>query len=245
MQVITPSWSVLPQVRALSTLRTGGVSAAPYDSLNLGDHVNDDVSLVARNRARLARAHALPGPVRWLDQVHGINVARGAALARRPSADASVTTTPGEVLAILTADCLPVLLARRDGQGVGAAHAGWRSLAGGVLEHTLGALGGAGADYVAWLGPAIGPAAFEVGAEVRDVFVAHDPQAAAAFQRKPNGRWFADLYQLARQRLNALGVTAIEGGQYCTYGDPERFFSYRRDGQCGRMATLVWIEPRR
>ncbi|MFK8015202.1 MAG: peptidoglycan editing factor PgeF [Gammaproteobacteria bacterium] len=241
MPVITPQWSAPSGVRALSTMRDGGVSGGQYASLNLGDHVDDQPAHVKRNRELLATSQSLPGPVRWLNQVHGVDVARGAMLAARPTADASITTTPGEVLAILTADCLPVLLAKRDASAVGAAHAGWRSLVAGVLENTLDALGGTGADYVAWLGPAISQPAFEVGDDVRAAFVAHDSGAEIAFAPNAKGRWQADLYTLARQRLKACGVAEISGGDACTWSNPDRFFSYRRDGQCGRMASLIWI----
>lgn len=230
-------------VHAVCTMRRGGVSSAPFDSLNLGDHVGDEAGHVARNRTRVERDLELPGPVRWLRQVHGVEVAAGPALARNPVADAAVTDRPGEVLAILTADCLPVLLGDRRGRRIGAAHAGWRSLAGGILEATIERLETDPADLVAWFGPAIGPGAYEVGAEVRAAFVDRDPQAAAAFRATRPGHWFADLYALARRRLAASGVTEVHGGDRCTLRESERFFSYRRDGQCGRMASLIWIEP--
>lgn len=233
-------WPSMPGVHALTTTRAGGVSLPPYGSLNLGDHVGDDAAAVAENRARLAKALALPGPPRWLNQVHGVAVAGGAALETCPTADAAVTRSPGEVLAILTADCLPVVLAEKNGTGLGVAHAGWRSLAGGVIAATVAALATRGDALAAWLGPAIGPGAFEVGDEVRHAFMQADEGAFAAFAPGRPGHWWCDLYALARRRLRAAGVTAVYGGERCTFAEPDSFFSYRRDGQCGRMATLVW-----
>lgn len=240
---LTPTWPVAPGVRAVCTTRVGGVSSGPFASFNLGDHVGDAPGDVAANRARLAHDLTLPGPVRWLRQVHGAEVAQGPQLAGNPVADASVTNRPGEVLAILTADCLPVLLADRHGRRVGAAHAGWRSLSGGVLEATVARLGTDPAELTAWLGPAISARAYEIDAQVRDAFMQDDCRAGAAFEATRPGHWRADLYLLARQRLAAIGVTEVFGGGHCTAGDSERFFSFRRDGECGRMASLIWIEP--
>ena len=227
-------------MHALTTTRAGGVSTGPYASLNLGDHVSDDAAAVDTNRDRLARALNLPGPPRWLDQVHGTDVAQGTALSTTPTADAAVTHRPGEVLAILTADCLPVVLAQRDGPALGVAHAGWRSLVGGVLEATVHAMDAEPFSLIAWLGPAIGPKAFEVGDEVRAQFMAVDAEASNAFTAGRPGHWWCDLYALARQRLRTVGVTDVHGGGRCTLTDEDQFFSYRRDGQCGRMATLAW-----
>ena len=235
---IKPDWHPHPRVRALVTSRLGGASAVPFDSLNLGDHVGDAPDAVARNR-QLVRG-ALPAAPLWLNQVHGTAVAEAATAADGVEADASVMFGPGRVCAIMTADCLPVLLARQDGEGVGAAHAGWRGLCNGVLETTIARLGEPG-RLLAWLGPAIGPTAFEVGDEVRAAFVAHSIEAAAAF--KPGvreGKWWADIYLLAYQRLAAAGVTHVFGGDLCTVSDATRFYSYRRDKVTGRMAALIW-----
>jgi YfiH family protein len=250
LEVLRPDWPAPPRVRAAVTLRTGGVSRPPFESLNLAAHVGDDPEAVAENRARVRRALELPREPVWLTQVHGIEVVRlarspqgtGSADAHAPTADAAITREVGEVCAIGIADCLPVLFAARDGSVVGAAHAGWRGLAGGVLEATVRALESEPRELVAWLGPAIGPEHFEVGAEVRAAFLERDPQAERAFVPNSRGRWQCDLYALARARLNALGVTATSGGGWCTFADPQRFFSFRRTGRCGRMTALIWLE---
>ncbi|WP_374244420.1 peptidoglycan editing factor PgeF [Zoogloea sp.] len=237
---IVPDWPAPARVRALSTTRAGGVSVAPYDSLNLGTHVGDDPACVAANRAVVRRL--LPSEPAWLNQVHGTAVVDAAAVAGVPDADASVSRSSGAVCVAMTADCLPVLLCDRAGTVVGAAHAGWRGLHGGVIEAAVAAMRVAPGDVIAWLGPAIGPAAFEVGDEVRAAFVAADAGADAAFRPAGQpGKWLADIYLLARRRLAALGVTAIHGGDCCTVSDASRFFSYRRDGVTGRMASLVWL----
>lgn len=245
---IDADWPAAPGVHALATLRDGpGTSPPPFDALNLGGHRSadgDDPARVARNRDALAAALALPSPPRWLRQVHGTAVARFAAgdgaVADAVEADAAVTTDAGVVLAILSADCLPVVLAARDGAVLGAAHAGWRGLAAGVLEATVAAMAVDPSRIVAWLGPAAGPEAYEVGAEVRDAFVGRDPRAAAAFAATRPGHWHVDLYALARMRLADAGVAAVHGGGLCTISDPARFFSHRRDARTGRMATLLW-----
>lgn len=242
MELILPDWPAPTWVRAVSTTRKGGVSAGPYASLNLGDHVGDDPAAVAANRRRLGEV--LPGEPLWLRQVHGIEVADGdAPEAEPPVADAVVARRAGRVGAILTADCLPVLFCDRRGSVVGAAHAGWRGLLGGVLESTLAAMQTPPGEVLAWLGPAIGPTAFEVGDEVRNAFGAADAEAFQAFRPglEP-GKWWADLPALARQRLSHHGVAAIYGGERCTLGEPDRFFSYRRDGATGRMGTFIWLE---
>lgn len=237
---IVPDWPAPAGVRVLSTTRAGGVSVAPYDSLNLGIHVGDDPANVAANRAQVRRI--VPSEPAWLNQVHGTAVVDAASVAGVPDADASVSRTPGAVCVVMTADCLPVLLCDRAGSVVGAAHAGWRGLHGGVIEATVAAMQVAPADVIAWLGPAIGPTAFEVGDEVRAAFVATDAIADAAFKPAGQpGKWLADIYLLARQRLAALGVTAVYGGDCCTVSESRRFFSYRRDGVTGRMASLVWL----
>lgn len=234
-----PDWPAPARVRTLQTLRTGGVSAAPWASLNLGDHVGDAPAAVDANRALLGAQ--LPAAPVWLQQVHGIQTVDPAQGLKTPVADAACTRTSGAVCVVMTADCLPVLLCDRAGSVVAAAHAGWRGLLDGVLEASVRAMATPGDQLMAWLGPAIGPAAFEVGAEVREAFVARDAAAAAAFKPGLGDRWLADLYTLARQRLAALGVTAVHGGGLCTFSDPARFFSYRRDGVTGRQASLIWL----
>jgi YfiH family protein len=297
---LTPDWPAPATVRALSTLRGGGVSVPPYASLNLGGHVGDDGSAVAENRRALREAAELPAEPAWLNQVHGIDVRdldstapigraspvgpRGAGHAglacaadapvntHAPvTADAAVTRQPGRVCAILTADCLPVLLASESGDRVGAAHAGWRGLAAGVIEATVAALGSPPGELLAWLGPAIGPRHFEVGSEVREEFLraaeaphagvrrggagaamgpadpagsgdTHRASVEAAFVPNARGRYLADLYALARLRLARAGVHRVFGGGECTYADGARYFSHRRDGTTGRQATLIWLE---
>jgi len=235
---LTPNWPAPARVKACITTRTGGVSLAPFDSFNLGEHVEDDPVAVAKNRQRLlSQLGCQPA---WLRQVHGVAVAH-ADPAALLEADASWTATPGIACTIMTADCLPVLFCDRAGMRVAAAHAGWRGLAAGVLEASLDALACAPDEVLVWLGPAIGPQAFEVGAEVRAAFVSAHPQAAGAFVPSANpGRFLADLYQLARIRLAARGVGAVYGGGFCTYNDP-RFYSYRRSARTGRFASLIWL----
>lgn len=237
---ILPDWPAPSQVRALSTTRHGGVSQPPWDSLNLGMHVGDDPARVAQNRARLREA--LPAEPLWLEQVHGTGVWQAGVAPRR--ADAAVSRTPGEVCAIMTADCLPVLFADHAGTVVAVAHAGWRGLCAGVLERTVEAMGAAPGDVLAWLGPAIGPAHFEVGPEVREAFMASDAVAADAFRPGNGDRWLADIFLLAQQRLHAAGLPGsnVFGGGLCTVTDRGRFFSYRRDGVTGRMASLIWLD---
>lgn len=240
--MIVPDWPAPANVRALITTRSGGVSAAPYASFNLGEHVGDNAQHVMQNRAVLG-AH-LPAEPKWLKQVHGIAVAD--ACATSVEADASVAFQAGEVCAVLTADCLPVLLCNESGTVVGAAHAGWRGLLSGVIEATAAKMKVLPPSLLAYLGPAIGPQAFEVGDEVRAAFVAVDPEAASAFspidRQVGSQKWLADIYRLARLRLERLGVAGVYGGSLCTYTDAERFFSYRRDGVTGRMASLIWLE---
>ncbi|MCG8994080.1 peptidoglycan editing factor PgeF [Laribacter hongkongensis] len=241
MQNLTAGWPAPARVRTLVTTRDGGVSLAPYASLNLGQHVGDDPAAVAENRARLRAC--LPAEPFWLNQVHGIGVQEACADAPDvpPDADAGFTRQPGVVCAVMTADCLPVLLTDRSGSVVAAAHAGWRGLCNGIIEATIARMAVPASDILAWLGPAIGPDAFEVGPEVRAAFMAHDPTAASAFAAIPDGKYLADIYLLARQRLNACGVTEVHGGDACTVTGRERYFSYRRDGRTGRMASLIWL----
>lgn len=243
MDFIIPDWNAPGSVGALSTTRHGGTSGGPYAApdgggLNLGIHVGDDPQAVARNRA-LLRAH-LPAEPSWLNQVHGVRVVDAADTAGQvPDADASISASPGTVCVIQTADCLPVLFCDSDGKVVGAAHAGWRGLAGGVLQATAARMREAGAgDIMAWLGPAIGPRAFEVGQDVADAF-----SNAGAFRAIPErpGKFLADIYMLARAALAEAGVEKISGGGYCTVEDARRFYSYRRDRVTGRMASLIWL----
>ncbi|GHU12160.1 laccase domain protein [Betaproteobacteria bacterium] len=241
---IVPDWPAPAAVRAVVTTRHGGVSAAPWASFNLATHVGDEPTAVAANRARL-RLH-LPAEPCWLEQVHGCGVVdAGVGTAGVPVADAAVTRTVGRVCAVLTADCLPVLFCDEAGSVVAVAHAGWRGLAAGVLEATVAKMALAPACIMAWLGPAIGPTAFEVGGEVRAIFLAHDAEAEAAFvASRRAGKWLADLFVLARQRLAAMGGGQVYGGGVCTASDTGNFFSYRREGQTGRFASLVWLAGR-
>jgi polyphenol oxidase len=240
---VEPEWPAPAGVRALSTFRSGGVSTAPYASLNLGGHVGDLPEAVAENRRRLRAAAGLPAEPVWLTQVHGSNVVDLDAAGPVGPADAAFTRGRARVCAILTADCLPLVLAAETGDLVSALHAGWRGLAGGVIEATVKALPVAPEKLMAWLGPAIGPRHFEVGAEVREALLAGDPGAGAAFAANARGRFMADLGALARGRLAALGIGRIYGGGQCTYADADRYFSHRRDGMTGRQATLIWLEP--
>src|ERR1700733_1569338 len=239
---LTPDWSAPRAVRAVFTLRAGGVSAPPFDTLKSALHVGDRPEDVVENRGRIQRALALPSEPMWLEQVHGSRVLDLDEAAPSTRADAALTRRPGRVCVIQVADCLPVLLAARDASAAAVAHCGWRGLAGGILEATVRALDVAPRELCAWLGPAIGPDAFEVGEEVRAAFLAHDAGAAQAFTANPRGRWQCDLFALARRRLAGLGICAVAGGGLCTYADPTRFFSYRRDGQTGRMAALIWLD---
>ena len=240
-QFILPDWPAPANVRAAVTTRAGGVSHAPYDSFNVATHVGDDPAAVRANRARLRTALALPAEPLWLKQVHGVAVVDAAQGGAEPQADGAFAAQPGAVCVVLTADCLPVLLCNRAGTKVAALHAGWRGLAGGVIEAGVKAMGVPANELLVWLGPAIGPASFEVGPEVRAAFVQHDAQAALAFRAAREGKYLADLYQLARLRLQRLGVAAVYGGGFCTVTDSARFFSYRRDGVTGRMASLIWL----
>ncbi|MCC6473343.1 MAG: peptidoglycan editing factor PgeF [Burkholderiales bacterium] len=239
MDLIRPDWPAPARVKALITTRAGGSSLAPYDTFNLGLHVGDQTERVLRNRAALRQR--LPAEPCWMRQVHGTAVADADASPPEPECDAAVSYAAGRVLAVLSADCLPVLLCDRQGTAVAVAHAGWRGLAAGVLEATVSRLGLAPCALLAFLGPAIGPGAYEVRDDVRDAFVAGDPEAAGAFRPARQGRYLADLYALARRRLANLGLEAVYGGRCCTYSEPARFFSYRRDGATGRFASLVWL----
>jgi YfiH family protein len=255
--LIIPDWPVPKNVRALQTTRRGGVSAAPYDSLNLGDHVGDAPQAVARNRQLFSPL--LPSEPVWLKQVHGTAVVYADATSCLPQADACIATHRGAVCVVMTADCLPILLCDDAGSVVGAVHAGWRGLCDGVIERTVQAMAVPPQTLMTWLGPAIGPQAFEVGEEVRAAFISKQPQAADAFIPSPPAplplageggtvvpgegkKYLADIYLLARQRLEALSITRIYGGDLCTYTDNTQFFSYRRDGATGRMGSFIWLE---
>ncbi len=240
-EFILPDWPAPANIRAAVTTRAGGVSRGPYDTFNLAIHVGDDPAMVYENRARLRTALALPAEPVWLKQVHGVTVVDAAQTGVEPEADGAFAAQPGAVCAVLTADCLPVLLCNRAGTKVAALHAGWRGLAGGVIEAGVKALGVLGNELLAWLGPAIGPASFEVGPEVRTTFMEHDMQAAQAFRDAREGKYLADIYLLAHLRLQRQGVTAVYGGGFCTVTERARFFSYRRDGATGRMASLIWL----
>lgn len=250
MEIILPQWGkTLPSVRALQTTRACGNSLSPYDDgsggsgLNLGVHVGDTIEHVQKNRAQIRKY--FPSEPAWLTQVHGTTVIDAAQVTDAPDADASFTTQPGVVCAIMTADCLPVLFADGDGRVVGAAHAGWRGLAGGILENTVAAMREAGAGNLhACLGPAIGPLQFEVGEDVVQAFVAKDAAMQPAFNAidaRP-GKYLADIYQLARQTLAKAGVTQVSGGNSCTVSEPRKFYSFRRDGVTGRMGSFIWLE---
>jgi len=239
---IVPDWPAPGHVAAFVTARAGGVSVGPWASFNLGDTTGDDPQAVAENRRRLAAL--LPHPPRWLKQVHGARVVEVATLDAPVEADAAVAHAPDIVCAVRIADCMPVFLCDTEGRHVGVAHAGWRGLSGGVLERTVAALGVPPAALMAFLGPAIGPDAFEVGEDVLTAFTAPDPQAAEAFRPLRPGKWLADLYALARRRLHRAGVSRIHGGGLCTVSAPERFYSYRRDRVTGRMAACIWLRRR-
>lgn len=240
---IAPQWPAPRRVRAVATTRYGGVSRGPYASFNLATHCGDDPARVSENRARLARIHGVP-PVCWLNQVHGTAVVdAGLDHTVPPAADAALCLTSRRACAILTADCVPVLICDRAGSMVGAAHCGWRGLAHGVLGALVERLPTRSENLMAWLGPAIGAERYEIGADVRDALLAEIPPAVVTRALRPSGnagRWLADLYELARSELAGLGVTDVYGGEFCTFRDA-RFYSYRRDGVTGRMAALVWL----
>lgn len=240
---IVPDWPAPANVKAFITTRNGGVSAGPHASFNLGLRADDDPQAVAQNRL-LLQQH-LPQPPKWLRQIHGTRVVDADSLnpAESADADAAVACKPETVCTIMIADCLPVLFANRAGTRVAAAHGGWRGLAGGVIANTVQALcsdGGDPADLLAYIGPGIGPTAFEVGADVYDAFTAKDSENIAAFVPHAPGKWLADLFILARRALTLSGVTQVYGGGLCTFSDPARFYSYRRDKVTGRMAAMIW-----
>jgi polyphenol oxidase len=244
LQWMEADWPAPEGIVAGTTYRTGGVSTGPYASLNLAAHVGDDAAAVATNRRQFTSRCGLPEEPRWLAQVHGTNVVRAEEAENGIEADAAVTSAEDRVCAVLTADCLPVLFASLDGNEVAAVHAGWRGLCNGVLEATIGMMSTPPSRLMAWMGPAISQAAFEVGDEVRDAFLITDPAAAGFFDRNSPGRWQADLYGLATLRLRNAGMTQIYGGGRCTFSESDAFFSFRRDSQCGRMATFIFRRSR-
>ncbi|WP_298445542.1 peptidoglycan editing factor PgeF [uncultured Ferrimonas sp.] len=239
---LSPDWPAPSNVLALSTGRFGGQSDGIYRGLNLGDHVGDNLANVAANRQRLLQRLPAGAQMQWLEQVHGTQVVTLPCQSLRPQADASITAQANQFCTVMTADCLPLLICDAAGSQVAAVHAGWRGLLDGVIEQTLQQFSATAESLLVWLGPAIGPSCFEVGSEVQQAFVSRDPNAAHAFTPHRD-RYFADLYQLARLRLRHQGVTAIYGGQHCTYSDPSRFYSYRRDGQTGRQASVIGLLP--
>jgi len=238
---IVADWPAPARVRALTTTRTGGASRGAYASFNLGEHVGDDPQAVQHNRARLRTALALPADPRWLKQVHGVDVVNAAHATVGVEADGAWTDRSGVVCAVLTADCLPIFLCDTRATKVALLHAGWRGLARGIVESGVRALNAPAHELLAWLGPAIGPDAYEIGEDMRRAFVQADAGDAEAFRPAGPGRWRADLYALARRRLYRSGVHAVTGGGHCTLRERERFYSYRRDGVTGRMASLIWL----
>lgn len=248
---IVPNWPAPKWIQALTTLRSGGASVGPFQSFNLANHVNDDPAAVLKNRDFLKKQAKLPSDPIWLQQVHGtrvIHVEDFHPSDPPPEADAAISTTPGKIASVLTADCLPILLCNDAGAEVAAIHAGWRGLASGIIETTVAALTSNGEQLLAWLGPAIGPTAFEVGEEMKSAFT--QPKDETAFKpfisqgSNTEQKWTADIYQLARFRLQALNITRIYGGDYCTFSEPERFYSFRRSNPTGRMATIIWMNIR-
>lgn len=239
---IYPDWPAPNNVRAICSTRVGGVSSNGYNSLNLAQHVQDDAKMVQQNRAIYQQQSFMPTAPLWLNQVHGISVAELSSSSTEPiTADACFTKERKQVCTVMTADCLPLLICDQAGKQVAAIHAGWRGLCAGVIERTVAQFSQPQQLFV-WLGPAISQAKFEVGQEVRTAFIQQDLKAANAFIAQPNNKYLADLYQLAKMRLAAVGITAIYGGDYCTYQQSELFFSYRRDGETGRMASSIWLD---
>ena len=244
MHALQPNWHAPPNVHAFTTLRHGGVSNVPYDSFNLGDHVGDEENAVKTNRTLLIKQFNLPQMPLFLTQTHSTRVLTLPYSGKNLEADATYTTQTNQVCLVMTADCLPVLFTNRQGNAVAAAHAGWRGLCDGILEETVKCFQCPSDEIIAWLGPAISRTAFQVGGEVVQQFIAQDPQAESAFIADPNtpGKYLGDLYQIAKQRLNQLGINQISGGEHCTYTEKDKFFSYRRDGKTGRMASFIWFE---
>ena len=244
MNAIYPDWQAPKNIKALTTVRTGGVSLPPFDSFNLGDHVCDDPKAVQQNRSLLVDKFDLPHQPFFLIQTHSTKVIELPFTGSNVEADAVYTQQANQVCLVMTADCLPVLFFNKEGTEVAAAHAGWRGLCDGILEETVAKFKCPTSDIIAWLGPAIGPTAFQVGEEIIEQFCAFDSNAKLAFRPDltTSGKFLGNLYQLATQRLNRRGITEISGGGHCTYTEQDKFFSYRRDKQTGRMASLIWIE---
>jgi YfiH family protein len=240
IETVTPDWPAPARVKACCTTRRGGHSEAPFDSLNLGLHVGDREADVMRNRERLREQLALPSEPCWLKQTHSVDVVTLENDARR-DADAAVTRTPGYIATVMTADCLPILLCNRQGSEVAALHAGWRGLQAGIIQATLSAMQSPGADLMAWIGPGISQACFEVGDEVHAAFVAADPASASCFQANRPGHWLCDLGGIAASWLIGLGVRHVARSPHCSYRDAGLFYSYRRENVTGRMASLIWI----
>jgi YfiH family protein len=238
---IVPAWPAPSHVKAFTTTRRGGVSLAPYDSFNLALHVGDDPTAVTANRARLKHILALPAEPIWLEQVHGCTVVSAEAGGGVPRADAVVSFSPDQVCVVMTADCMPILLTDAKGSRIGAVHAGWRGLADGVIEAAYQRLAHDNTALMAWIGPSILQAAFEVGDDVRDIFCAEDRQFSRFFSENARGRWQADLVSIAREKLHKVGASGVYGGDRCTYTEAQNFFSFRRDNKTGRMATLIWL----
>lgn len=241
LPLIKPNWPAPPQIHAICTTRAGGISRSPYDSLNLGDHVGDDPAAVAQNRLILNNALNLPNEPCWISQVHGMRAVNTQDWQIGDKADASYTTTPNAICAVMTADCLPILLCNQTGDYVAAIHAGWRGLAAGIIEATIAKAPCEPSQIMAWLGPAIGPTAFEAGDDVRNIFLSQAPENKSGFTSITEGKWWVDMYHIARQHLSAVGIYDIYGDVDCTVLNPDRFFSFRRDHDTGRMASLIWI----
>ncbi len=239
--VIYPDWPAPANIVALTTTRQGGISEAPYANFNLAAHTGDNAEHVAHNRHLLREIFTLPNEPAWLQQTHSTIAVKIDPHFQSCEADASYSDEAGQICVVMTADCLPILICNNAGTEVAAIHAGWKGLANGVIETTVNQLQSDPADLLVWLGPAIGPTAFQVGKDVYDLFIQPDSEALAAFNAQAQEKWLANIYQLARLRLKKLGIQAIYGGDYCTYTDEERFFSYRRDGDTGRMASLIYI----
>jgi len=242
--MITPNWPAPNTIKALSTTRYGGFSSPPYNELNLGDHVGDDLASVIKNRQSLTQQASLPESPRWLKQVHGTTVSHASHWKNGDEADAIFSDQINQVCPVMTADCLPILLCNKQGDQVAAIHAGWRGLANGIIEKTLEKFNCHSQHIMAWLGPAIGPTQFEVGTDVYDTFTFQSVEASLAFKQTDAEHYLANIYLLARQRLQLFGIQNIYGGEHCTVSDSTRFFSYRRDGITGRMASMIWIRPK-
>ena len=243
--LITPDWPAPNNIKTLSTTRSGGISSPPFDSLNLSQHVGDNIKFVEQNRQALINQAKLPESPRWLKQTHSTKVSLSSTWQAGDKADAIFSNQINHVCPIMTADCLPILLCDQHGQQVAAIHAGWRGLAAGIIEQTLTNFNCPGSQIMAWCGPAIGSQQFKVGLDVVDCFTQHSQQTMEkAFEQVDSIHYLADIFLLAKQRLISQGVSAIFGGEHCTVSDPTHFFSYRRDGATGRMASMIWIEPK-